>query len=193
MKYTLSKLALLTSTILFATSTFADVPADATASWQVSAKKDTTSSLVVTAMEPVELQYDEGSESFNTKNAIFGVTIAGQSGATDFELKSRISKNTLKRLNHPSTLDVGVAWNGEKLNKTTDITLIDTSKNINAGLESLANGYAGPGRVSAENSFKFSIDSATSDGAATSDLKDLPDGTWDGEVVVLFSANWTTP
>lgn len=192
MKHTLSKLALLSSSILLATSTFADVTASATAKWDATAVKDTTSALVVTPLKSLSFQYAEGLESFNQQNGAFDVTIQGQSGSTDFELTSKVITNTLTRTNDDSTLDVGVSWNGEKLSKTASTTLIDTANNINSGLEALSqeSAYAGSERSSAQGTFAFTIDSATAQGASA-EFKDLADGMWNGEVAVQFTANWT--
>jgi Mat/Ecp fimbriae major subunit len=193
MKRTLSKLALLSSSILLATSTFADVTASATAKWDATAVKDTQSSLVVTPLKSLSFQYAEGLDTFNQQNGAFDVTIQGQSGSTDFELTSKVISNTLTRTGDASTLDVGVAWNGEKLSKTTTTTLINTANNINAGLEALSqqSAYAGTDRTSAQGTFAFSIDSATSDGTTAADFKELADGMWNGEVAVQFTAVWT--
>ena len=192
MKTTISKIALLSSSILLATSTFADVTASATAKWDATAVKDTTSALVVTPLKSLSFQYAEGLEAFNQQNGAFDVTIKGQSGSTDFELTSKVISNTLTRTNDDSTLDVGVAWNGEKLSKTASTTLIDTANNINAGLEALSqeSAYAGSERSSAQGTFAFTIDSATAQGA-NAEFKDLADGMWNGEVAVQFTANWT--
>ena len=195
MKHTLSKLALLSSSILLATSTFADVIASAssTAKWDATAVKDTTSALVVTPIKSLSFQYAEGLEGFNTQNGAFDVTIQGQSGSTDFELTSKVISNTLTRTSDASTLDVGVAWNGEKLSKTTTTTLINTADNINAGLEALSqqSAYAGTERSSTQGTFVFSIDSATADGTAAAEFKELGDGMWNGEVAVQFTAVWS--
>ena len=193
MKNTISKLALLSSSILLATSTFADVTASATARWDATAVKDTTSAIVVTPLRSLSFQYAEGLESFNSQNGAFDVTIQGQSGSTDFELTSQVITNTLTRTADASTLDVGVAWNGTKLDKTTQTTLINTANNVNSGLEALSQpeAYAGAGRSSAQGTFTFTIDSATADGTTAVEFADLADGMWNGEVAVQFTANWT--
>ena len=193
MKNTISKLALLSSSILLATSTFADVTASATARWDATAVKDTTSAIVVTPLRSLSFQYAEGLESFNSQNGAFDVTIQGQSGSTDFELTSQIITNTLTRTADASTLDVGIAWNGTKLDKTTQTTLINTANNVNSGLEALSQpeAYAGAGRSSAQGTFTFTIDSATADGTTAVEFADLADGMWNGEVAVQFTANWT--
>ena len=192
MKKTLSKLALISSSVLFATSTFADITASSTARWDATAVKDTTSAIVVTPLKSLSFQYAEGLEVFNSQTGAFDVTVQGQSGATDFELTSKIITNTLTRSGDTSTLDVGIAWNGEKLTKEDNLVLIDTANNINAGLEALSQNpaYTGTGRSSAQGNFVFSIESATSDGSTDADFSALPDGVWDGEVAVQFTATW---
>ena len=171
----------------------ADITASATASWDASATKDTTSALVVTPLKSLTFQYAEGIKAFNNQKGAFDITVEGQSGATDFTLTSQIVSNTLSRTTDASTLDVGVNWNGTALNKTTPVTMIDTANNISAGLDVLAvsTAYAGSERVSTQGNFDFSIDSATSDGSTQTEFSELTDGYWSGDVRVQFTAVWT--
>ncbi|WOE32315.1 MULTISPECIES: common pilus major fimbrillin subunit EcpA [unclassified Acinetobacter] len=202
MKNIFTKLALLSSSIVLASSAMADVTASATATWDATAVKDTTSVLVVTPLKSLNFQYAEGLEAFNTQTGAFDITIQGQSGATDFELTSKLISNTLTRGSDASTLDVGVAWNGTKLDKTTPTTLINTTNGTTAGLDALAQSskYSviekntnKPVRSSAQGNFVFSIDGATSNGADNVEFSDLADGMWNGEVSVQFTALWTVP
>lgn len=172
-------------------SAVADVTASATASWDASATKDTTSSLVVTPLKSLSFQYAEGTEAFNTQSGAFDITIQGQSGATDFTLTSQLVNNTLSRTTDDSTLSVGVDWNGTALTKTAPVTMIDTSQNVSAGLDALAvsTAYAGSDRTSTQGAFNFSIESATAGGQPVA-FKELDDGYWDGEVRVQFTATW---
>lgn len=174
-----------------------DVTATATATWDASATKDTKSMLVVTPLKSLNFQYAEGIKAFNTQKGAFDITIAGQSGATDFKLTSQIVNNTLSRTTDASTLAVGVKWNGQALSAATPVTMIDTSKNISAGLDALAvsTAYAKAGadnRTSTQGNFDFSIDSATSDGTTEAKFEALTDGYWSGDVRVQFTAVWTT-
>ncbi|EHU1358962.1 common pilus major fimbrillin subunit EcpA [Acinetobacter baumannii] len=195
MKKLVSALAIMSASSIFATSVFADVAASSTAKWDATATKDTTSMLVVTPLKSLNFQYAQGLKQFNTQTGAFDVTIQGQSGATDFELTSKLISNTLTRGDNASTLDVGVMWNGTALSKSTETTLVDTANGISAGLDALADSaiYAGSGRNSAQGDFTFKIESATSDGLTAAQYEDLADGVWDGEVAVQFNANWTTP
>lgn len=172
----------------------ADVTATATATWDASATKDTKSMLVVTPLKSLNFQYAEGIKAFNTQKGAFDITIAGQSGATDFKLTSQIVNNTLSRTTDASTLAVGVKWNGQALSEATPVTMIDTSGNVSAGLDALAvaSAYAGADRTSTQGNFDFSIDSATSDGSTAAQFEDLTDGYWSGDVRVQFTAVWTT-
>lgn len=186
-------LASLISAAFISAQAMADVTATATASWDASATKDTTSALVVTPLKSLTFQYAEGIKAFNTQKGAFDITIEGQSGATDFTLTSQIVNNTLSRTTDASTLDVGVSWNGNALSKTTPVTMIDTAKNISAGLDALAvsTAYSGSKRVSTQGNFDFNIDSATSDGSTAAEFSALSDGYWSGDVRVQFNAVWT--
>jgi hypothetical protein len=146
-------------------------------------------------LKSLNFQYAEGLKQFNTQTGAFDVTIQGQSGATDFQLSSKLISNTLTRGDDASTLDVGVMWNGTALSKSTETTLVDTANGISAGLDALADSaiYAGSGRNSTQGDFTFKIESATTDGLTAAQYEDLADGVWDGEVAVQFNANWTTP
>ena len=187
--------SVLLSTIIaasFVTVAHADTrTAQATATWQATAIKDTTSMLVVTPLRSLTFNYAEGQKSFNQQNGAFDVAIQGQAGATDFKLSSKIIANTLARTTDDSKLTVGVKWNGTDLNKTTDTVLIDTSKNMTSGLDNIAaNGvYNAAERATDRGEFTFVIAGAEAGGAAT-DFKSLTDGTWDGDVKVQFTATW---
>ncbi|CAM7198163.1 MULTISPECIES: common pilus major fimbrillin subunit EcpA [Enterobacter] len=186
-------LAGIVAAALISSNAMADITASATASWDASATKDTTSALVVTPLKSLTFQYAEGIKAFNTQKGAFDITIEGQSGATDFMLTSQIVSNTLSRTTDASTLDVGVNWNGNALSKTAPVTMIDTANNISAGLDALAvsTAYAGSDRTSAQGNFDFNIESATSDGSTTAQFSDLTDGYWSGDVRVQFTAVWT--
>ena len=176
----------------FATAANADTRvAQATATWQATAIKDTTSMLVVTPLKSLTFNYAEGQKSFNQQNGAFDIAIQGQSGATDFKLSSKLIANTLARTTDDSTLTVGVKWNGEDLSKTTDVVLIDTSKGLTSGLDNLAADgiYNGSERATDRGEFTFVIASAQAAGA-TADFKSLTDGVWDGDVKVQFTATW---
>lgn len=180
---------------LVAANAVADVTASATATWDATATKDTTSTLVVTPLNSLTFQYAEGLKAFNSQDGAFDITIQGQESATDFELTAQIISNTLTNAgDDSSTLGVGVAWNGNDLSNSAETMLVNSSST--SGLESLMvdGAYNGTERVSAQSSFKFSIASATSDGAtAVTDYSELPDGYWTGDVKVQFNATWTTP
>lgn len=148
--------------------------------------------------DPIELTdvpVCEGLNGFNTQDGAFDVTIQGQESATDFELTAQVISNTLTNASgDASTLNVGVAWNGQALSNSAETVLVNAAST--SGLESLlADGaYNGAERVSDQSSFKFSIASATSDGStAVTDYSALPDGYWTGDVKVQFNATWTTP
>lgn len=165
--------------------------AQATATWQATAIKDTTSMLVVTPLKSLTFNYAEGQKSFNQQNGAFDIAIQGQSGATDFKLASKIIANTLARTTDDSKLTVGVKWNGEDLTKDSDTVLIDTSTGLTSGLDNLAADgvYNSSDRATDRGEFTFVIANAEAAGAAT-DFSSLTDGTWDGDVKVQFTATW---
>lgn len=166
--------------------------ASATASWEAKAIKDTKSILVVVPMKSLSFDFSEATQSFNTQEGAFSITIGGQSGATDFKLDSKIISNKLSRVEDQSELTVGVLWNGKELNEATPTTMIDTSTNINSGLEalSLTKAFAGSERVSTISNFLFNIKSATVNGTKVQ-MGDIADGFWDGNVKIQFTATWS--
>ena len=106
----------------------ADVTAQAVATWSATAKKDTTSKLVVTPLGSLAFQYAEGIKGFNSQKGLFDVAIEGDSTATAFKLTSRLITNTLTQLDTSgSTLNVGVDYNGAAVEKTGDTVMIDTA------------------------------------------------------------------
>lgn len=180
----------------------------ATATWQATAKKDTTSELVVTPLSNLSFQYDAGNKTFNTLTGLFDVAINGDPDSTAFTLKAKKLNGTLHHLSGDSTVDVGVKWGGTPVITTSYITLVDTAAGISGGhLAPLTKGFKGESlagipvdgqgpldgndadRASAQASFTFNIESATVNGKEAS-FEALPDGQWSGEVNVEFVANW---
>ena len=173
----------------------ADVTAQAVATWSATAKKDTSSKLVVTPLGSLAFQYAEGIEGFNTQKGLFDVAIEGDTTATAFKLTSRLITNTLTQLDTSgSTLSVGVEYNGVSVGKTADTTMIDTAAGTLGGnLSALSNGYNTTGRTTAQDGFTFSIISGTTDGTtAVTNYSALPEGIWSGDVSVQFDATWTS-
>ncbi len=188
----MKQLALIVAAFAVSTTVFADTTASSTATWQATATKDTTSSLVVIPVGSLDFQYVESGEAFNTINGAFDVTVQGQEGATDFQLSSKLISNTLVRGDSASTLNVGVEWNGTKLSKEAQTTMINTTSGISAGLDALAGKaiFSSNDRNSAQGKFVFKIDSATTDGTEETSYKELSDGVWLGDVAVQFTATW---
>lgn len=172
----------------------ADVTAQAMATWSATAKKDTTSKLVVTPLGSLSFQYAEGIKGFNTQKGLFDVAIEGDSTTSAFKLTSRLVSNTLTQLDRSgSTLSVGVAYNGAEVVSGADTIMIDTANGVLGGnLSALATGYKTSGRTTAQDSFTFSIIGGTTDGSTlVSDYSTLPEGIWSGDVSVQFDATWT--
>ena len=84
--------------------------------------------LVVTPLNSLTFQYAEGLNAFNTQDGAFDITIQGQESATDFELTAQVISNTLTNASgDASTLDVGVAWNGNALSSSAETVLVNAS------------------------------------------------------------------
>ena len=178
MKKKVLAIALVTAFTGMGVAQAADVTAQAVATWSATAKKDTTSKLVVTPLGSLAFQYAEGIKGFNSQKGLFDVAIEGDTTATAFKLTSRLITNTLTQLDTSgSTLSVGVDYN-----------------NIMGGnLSALANGYNASGRTTAQDGFTFSIISGTTNGTtAVTDYSTLPEGIWSGDVSVQFDATWTS-
>ncbi|WP_193015974.1 common pilus major fimbrillin subunit EcpA [Proteus sp. FME41] len=165
--------------------------ANAVASWDAKAIKDTKSMLVVTPLKSLVFNYAEGIKGFNTQDGAFDITIQGQEKATDFKLTSKIVTDKLTRVADDSELTVGVKWNGVALSNSTDTTMVDVAAGTSAGLDFLAQSgaYNGTERVSGQGQFTFNIASAKQAGA-NAQFSDLADGYWDGDVKVQFTATW---
>nr|WP_277604509.1 common pilus major fimbrillin subunit EcpA [Aeromonas sp. MR19] len=175
----------------FTAAANAAMDASATAKWKATAKKDTTSDLVVTPLSSLSFQYAEGIKAFNTVDGLFDVAIKGDASATSFTLKAKKLNGTLNHLGGKSTVEVGVYWGGAPVGTSAYTTLIDTAAGINGGsLSPVAKGFmVDTKRATAQGSFNFHIESATADGKAVT-FDALPDGQWNGEVNVEFVASW---
>lgn len=172
-----------------------DVKSQAVATWSATAKKDTTSKLVVTPLGSLAFQYAEGVKGFNTQKGLFDVAITGDTTANSFKLTSRLLTNTLTQLDKSgSTLKVGVDYFGKAVTNDADTVMIDTANSILGGnLSALSTGYKNASRTTAQDGFTFSIISGTSDGTAVvTDYSSLPEGIWSGDVSVQFDATWTS-
>lgn len=186
--------ALVTTLIGMGIAQAAEVTAQAVATWSATAKKDTTSKLVVTPLGSLSFQYAEGIKGFNSQKGLFDVVVEGDTTATAFKLTSKLVTNTLTQLDTSgSTLDVGVSYNGVPVEKSGDTVMIDTANSVLGGnLSALSTGYNTAGRATAQDGFNFSIISGTADGSTpVTDYSTLPEGIWSGDVSVQFDATWT--
>ncbi len=82
-------LAIVSAFAAVSTAQAADVTAQALATWSATAKKDTTSKLVVTPIGSLAFNYAEGIKGFNSQKGLFDVTVEGDTTATAFKLSSR--------------------------------------------------------------------------------------------------------
>ncbi|WP_353170370.1 common pilus major fimbrillin subunit EcpA [Acinetobacter rudis] len=190
-KYSLFIISCFVSINIFAEN----ITSSATAKWQTSAFKDTSSTLVITPLSSLNFQYAEGSNSFSKEYGKFNITLMGLIGSTDFKLTSKVISDELVRFDDPSKLKVAIQWHGQELSKTQETVLISTGDGVHAGLTPLAQKevYAGHGRDSAQADFGFSIKNAMNTTGQNTDFTQLKDGTWNGEVAVQFTATWAKP
>ncbi len=176
----------------------ADVTAQASATWAATAKKDTTSKLVVTPLGSLTFQYAEGVKGFNTQKGLFDVAIEGDTSATSFQLSAHVLTNTLTQLDTSgSTLKVGVDYYGLKVPSIGELIIGSTTStggsSYGGGLSAIVNGANKAGRTTVQDAFTFSIISGTTDGStAVTDYSALPEGIWSGDVSVEFDARWTS-
>ncbi|EOM2811083.1 common pilus major fimbrillin subunit EcpA, partial [Serratia marcescens] len=91
-------LAIVSAFAAVSTAQAADVTAQALATWSATAKKDTTSKLVVTPIGSLTFNYAEGIKGFNSQKGLFDVTVEGDTTATAFKLTSKLVSNTLTQL-----------------------------------------------------------------------------------------------
>lgn len=190
-------LALTTLFCLSAIGTASAAESSAVATWSATAKKDTTSALVVTPLNSLTFDYAAGigaNGSFNTQKGLFDVRIEGDAtAATGFTLKAQKVSSTITHLSDPSTLDVGVLWNGQRLDNSAYVMLIDTAAGVDGlNLSPIASNYNVAGSHTAQESFTFDIQDGTLDGTTSiaGEFNTLPDGLWQGEVKVKFVAEW---
>lgn len=187
-------IALTTVAVLgFAAATQAAVvEATSVATWQATAKKDSTSELVVTPLSSLTFVYNEGMKDFNTVNGLFDVAIKGVASATAFTLKAKKLNGTLYHTSGDSTVDVGLVWGGLPVNTNSYSILMVSAADLTGGtLAPLLNGFKDDTqRTTAQSSIAFSIEKPTTNGSPTT-FDALPDGLWSGEVNVEFMATWS--
>lgn len=201
-KYNKIAIAVLAASAMISGSAMAAKSATAMASWAADAIKTTDADLVVTPLGTLTFNYAPGTNSFNEQKGLFDVSIKSDisAGATDaFTLTAEPVTTSLTSLTDGSTLNVGVEWYGKLLNPVggtiTPETIIDVKNGISGnGLAAIGTGAydtTGGTTVSAQDSFKFRIISATPKGGSeTTDMSTMADGKWKGDVSVRFVANW---
>ena len=79
-------LAIISAFAAVSTAQAADVTAQALATWSATAKKDTTSKLVVTPIGSLSFNYAEGIKGFNSQKGLFDVTVEGAVSYTHLTL-----------------------------------------------------------------------------------------------------------
>ncbi len=171
----------------------ADKVSTATATWDATARKDTTAQLTVTPLGSLSFTYAPGIKAFNQVDGTFDVAVKGVADAEGFKLTSKLNSNTLSSLvsDNKQKLDVGARWQGQELSKDKEVTLVDTANNITSGFTGITNDLTEDG--SSRGRFTFYVSGAKDETDAEVALATLPDGEWQGDVSVDFVATWTTP
>lgn len=162
----------------------------ASATWDATAVKDTTSQLVVTPLGSIHLKYAEGIKSFNTQEGLFDVAVRGVPNATDFKLSAKLGSNTLNNIitTEKSQLNVGVRWKGQDVTAATPTVLVDTKNGPKSAFTKITSALQT--ETADQDSFTFYISDAK-DGTGPIAFDKLPDGRWTGQVTVDFDAVWS--
>jgi Mat/Ecp fimbriae major subunit len=159
------------SNAIFCSSIFAEENLSTIVKWQATAVKTSKSSLLVNpTSRMLNFSYSPENESFNTVKSDFDLNVLIPVGVTDTVFKVKVLDNSLNRKIDDSVLNVGVEWNGSKLSKTNEVTLERVEK-------------------SNSNLINFTIESAEIENKKIK-IKDLKDGTWNGDVSLAFTAYW---
>ena len=156
---------------IFGSTAIADSTITTLVKWDTSAVKSTKSVLIANASpRMLNFSYSPSSKSFNVVHSPYNVSVLIPDGITDTVFKTKIMSNSLTRKNDHSRLNVGVYWNGKKLNKITELELENTAK-------------------TSSNLFTFNIESADIDSKQIPFQK-LNNGLWSGDVSLGFTAYW---
>ncbi|HEJ9628049.1 TPA: fimbrial protein [Proteus mirabilis] len=159
--------------------------ANAVASWDAKAIKDTKSMLVVTPLKSLVFNYAEGVKGFNTQDGAFDITIQGQEKATDFKLTSKVISNELRNSADNSVLTVKTDWNGKTLSSHQETVILDNQKGINKGLVVETKATEKSELKNLQSAFLFNVINGTEPTTT------LPEGLWEGTLRIEFTSKWS--
>ncbi|MEX3026004.1 MULTISPECIES: common pilus major fimbrillin subunit EcpA [Proteus] len=159
--------------------------ANAVASWDAKAIKDTKSMLVVTPLKSLVFNYAEGVKGFNTQDGAFDITIQGQEKATDFKLTSKVISNELRNSADNSVLTVKTDWNGKTLSSHQETVILDNQKGINKGLVVETKATEKSELKNLQSAFLFNVINRTEPTTT------LPEGLWEGTLRIEFTSKWS--
>lgn len=189
------RIAVFTAIALSTASAFAaDTTANDSASWNVTATKDSTAKLVITPRGSIDFEYTKNSDgttgNFNQAQALFDVTVdnIGMS-ATAFKLESRANAQKSVQDANGASMDVILSANGTALTQDTWTTLNDATNTFH-GLESLTG--LSDGVEKGSSYFEARLGNFTdAEGTAVAEAGAMPDGIYSGVVTAEFQATWT--
>lgn len=163
----------------------------ASASWKATVVKDTTSTLVVTPLEEINMKYSESLKGFPVAQAKFDVAVKGMGSATNFKLTAQLGNNTLSSLTagNTSKVHLGARWKGNDISKTAQTVLVDTTDQSNNMYFGNITSDLTADAAQIETMDFYFIDGLLGDGSAAT-AEALPDGMWTGNIDMSFKATW---
>ncbi|MGL5584007.1 MAG: common pilus major fimbrillin subunit EcpA [Plesiomonas sp.] len=160
-----------------------------TATWVVTAQKDSHARLIVSPVGSINFKYLPKSKTFAPTDAPFIVNIQNDSSAgtdaTDFKLEAIQTEGYAAHIAQPDQkFEVLLSVGDEALSKLKATpTLLNKSGSINSFLTSL-DGLA----AASESADRFV---ATAVAPTGSSFDKLPDGMYEGQAQVTFQATWS--
>ncbi|WP_455426023.1 common pilus major fimbrillin subunit EcpA [Dryocola sp. LX212] len=191
----IARIAVLTALALSTVSAFAaETVANDSASWNVTATKDSSAKLVVTPRGSIDFQYAKSTDgttgNFNQAQALFDVTVDNTGmNATAFKLETRANAQKSVQDASGASMDVILSANGTALEQDTWTTLNDETNTFH-GLETLTG--LSDGIEKGSSYFEARLGNfADATGASVTDASLMPDGIYSGVVTAEFKATWT--
>lgn len=194
----IARIAVLTAIALSTASAFAaPVTDNDSASWNVTASKDSTAKLIVTPRGSIDFKYAKDTDTklkstgnFNTSQALFDVTVdsTDETTATGFTLEARANAQKVIQDANGNKMDVLLSANGTDLGESSWTTLNGNGTTFH-GLE----GITGLSKGVEKGSSYFEARLANFKVGDTSETEasKMPDGQYTGVVTAEFQATWT--
>ncbi|WP_421218293.1 common pilus major fimbrillin subunit EcpA [Aeromonas enteropelogenes] len=162
----------------------------ASASWDVSAVKDSTAGIVITPTGELNFIYNPVTKTWNSQKAPFDLALLAPADATSFTLQAQIgSGHTLSQVGNPAaTYDVVPRASSVELTRTEFQDIFEYLPNLSTMTGMVAEGE------SASTWFNVDIKPLNSAaGVPATDESAMTDGTYKGTLDVDFKAVWEVP